>query len=288
MVVMKRFKTGMLFLVLLFLSTGCTKEAGILAVVSGERITAEDLEQEKAFYQAIYGEMLPSDRELLDALVYEKMVELDPLTKEGDVTAEQEKLRKQISENLGGETFLSDQLDGFRLTKAQFDQSVSIQAKTMAHQNAFRKLNPFTEEDLRAFFRKEKEKAYLVSFYDILLPTKTGVEEMAEDLSKNPEKLMEAVDQVESDDFSYTTATFVEKADYSITEIYPEELFTMAYPDALTFYADGKYHMVFLKEREESFDALKDVLGERYFEQTYGAYLKEKAKDFEVKIYFSE
>ncbi len=324
---MKRFRIYIFCLAFLLTFSGCRGKdnAEVVANVNGEKIMISDLEKEDRYFNAIKevkdanekksdifeiegmkpetseditNEKLKIAKEnrerkydVLIQLAFEKIVEIDSRTLNIDFSKKAEELKKEAENLFNGKEGLNEQLNQYGVTESEFNDSIQKEALLISHKEFFVNNNPVDDSALQAFYNKNKNETSLVTYVDIVVPTKTDKSKIVEALEniKDQEVLRDVISDFEeeynNDLFSNTYVERIEKANILDSKLFSDEVLSQAPETTDYYYVDGVYHVVYMFSKIDDYQQVKDIANTLYYNKMYKAYIDNLSESYNLKIY---
>lgn len=290
---MKKLSAFILAFCLLVALSACGKGSeGDLAQVGDQTISRADFEEIYALYRTLPkkaiqgGEEDPEAlaRDLLDTLVWEKMVEEDAQTQGIDERGIFEEKKREAVKSFGNEEGLQSQLKSLNISSEAFEGSLRREALTQAHREAVAKKGTPSEEDIRAYYDKHPKDRVLLDFQEVWVPTRKEAESIAE--SWNEGKDLGAYQSLNEDPFEKTGFQTLKNMGIRDDRLVSPKVFDQDVETAAVYPKDGIYYVVYVRQRQDDYNLVKPYILSLYEEDHYRAYMKDLAKDLHVRIHY--
>lgn len=283
---MKKKSSLILILALLFLLSSCKEEEkDILAKVGKETISLEDLNRERDYFAHLYPKEDMETKELVDLLVYDKLLDLDFGSSETSVEDRVKLLYQEAVSAFDSKLVFEEHIKALGLSMEEYLNSLKKEAKSLVHQEAFFAQSPYSSKELEKFYRKKKDLVSSYHFYDIALPTRMEVRELMDRIEKDPKELDKLVEEYRYDDYEDTRVEEVTLSGYEVREKYPSFVLSMEKDGFDTFRGQDFAHLIYMLDVQKDFSSLMKVVEEEYRREKYEEYIRVLSKDYDVRIY---
>ncbi len=287
----KRSLRGLLIFGGLFLLAGCGGTSNVVASLNDRIITREELDKADQLFSAVAQatedatDELTRKKEVLRQLVYEEVIQQDKSLSGYAATADAQRRFTEIKEALGGDKGFQAQLKGFSVTEAELLQSLEKQALAAEHRRRYDELHPADDETLLKFFQKNPRKYSMVTYEDIMVPTRSEAADIRKELSGDSEFAV-LQERYNNDLFDSTSALRVEKTKVGDGVLFTEEILQQELNEPVIHYEEGRYHVVLVLERIDDFATLRDHIKACYLDQQYQSYIKTLCQDAHLRLYY--
>lgn len=294
-----------LLLAIIFTISGCAKEEkGLVAMVNGEGITEEEFLADYEVYRMIsiqqYGEdaMTQADasgrtleelikEDIMEKLIIEKLIENE--AKENGIEVKSEEVQEPLQEYitmLGGQEQFDEFLKTNNLTKKYFEENIKKELLYNKHREDFMKNTAIEDKETEEYFEEHKEDLARVRARHILLKTEEeGKEVLArlkegEDFAKLAEELSsDKASAIEGGDLGYFgKGEFIAEFDDAAFDLEVGETSDLVKTEV-------GYHIIYLEDKMDDYDSLKDLIAETLKENKYYEKIQELRENAKVKTY---
>lgn len=289
----------------LILVTGCNKakKEDFIAVVNGEGIEVEDFEIEYNIHRKAYemqlGKEAMSDigpnglsiednlkHDLVDKLVIEKLIAQK--SKEKDLKVSDEEVQEQIDmfiDSVGGKETFDDNIKKSGVTEQYLRDNIRKELLFYKYKEDFVETSDVTEEKAEEYFEENKNLLTVVKAKHILLNTEEDAKKIKERLD-NGENFEELAMEKSLDSASGSIGG--DLGYFAQGEMLPE------FNDAVFSMEEGEisepvksnvgYHIIFLEDKKDTFEDLKDEILYLLREQEFRNHLIELKEASEIKV----
>lgn len=289
----------------LILVTGCNKakKEDFIAVVNGEGIEVEDFEIEYNIHRKAYemqlGKEAMSDigpnglsiednlkHDLVDKLVIEKLIAQK--SKEKDLKVSNEEVQEQIDmfiDSVGGKETFDDNIKKSGVTEQYLRDNIRKELLFYKYKEDFVETSDVTEEKAEEYFEENKNLLTVVKAKHILLNTEEDAKKIKERLD-NGENFEELAMEKSLDSASGSIGG--DLGYFAQGEMLPE------FNDAVFSMEEGEisepvksnvgYHIIFLEDKKDTFEDLKDEILYLLREQEFRNHLIELKEASEIKV----
>lgn len=294
-----------LLLAIIFTISGCAKEEkGLVAMVNGEGITEEEFQADFEVYRMIsqqqYGEdamtqagadgrtledMIKDD--IMEKLIIEKLIEKEAQEKGLEVTLEEvkEPLEEYIT-ILGGQEQFDEFLETNNLSKKYFEENIRKELLYNKHRENFMENTTIDNKEAEEYFEEHKDDLARVKARHILLKTEEEGKEVLGRLNSGEDfaKLAEEVS------FDKTSAVEGGALGYfgkgEMIAEFEEAAFALEVGEVSDLVkTEVGYHIIYLEEKMDGYDSLKDMIVETLKENKYYEKIQNLRESAKVKIY---
>jgi len=250
-----------------------TAGSGEQALMTGEKLEEARLERE-------------SDRRerLVDQLALELLIRHDPLFDPTAVQRQADALYADAVKRFGGEKSLTNQLDAYQVSGERFRASLYNQAMTTWHAEQFALTHPISASDRENYYNRHRKEAVLLNFTEIVVPTRTEAKALVKQIAEQPEEIGNLAEKYNNDPFDHTSVTNHERVGLGDDALISDELLDMALSDADYFFADGRYHVIYITHRHDRFEELTAHIDRLLMNRRYKDYLDQLAMDQGLQI----
>lgn len=282
----------LLILAFVFFLAGCGGTSNVVASLNDRIITQEELDKADQLFSAVAKatgdetDELTRKKEVLRQMVYEEVIQQDKSLSGYSATAEAQQRFVEIKESLGGDKGFQAQLKGFSVTEADLLQSLEKQAISGEHRRRYDELHPVDDETLLKFFQANPRKYSMVTYEDIMVPTRSEATDIKKGLTGDPAEFAALQERYNNDLFDSTSALRVEQAKAGDGVLFTEEILQQELNEPVIHYEEGRYHVVLVLERTEDFAALRDHVKACYLHQQYQDYIRTLCQDAHLRLYF--
>lgn len=288
---------------LIYSLSACNKEdPNCLAKVADKRIMIEDLEKALQYYKKVTGKFKNNKEEssesnddsqekelkkvkstLLNQLVWDAIVEKDSETREINSQGLFNKLKRDAIKEMTDEDGLERQLQSLDLSMEEYEDSLRREALNLAHRVKVIEENEASDEDLKKYYNKHERERKLIDYEEAIVPSKNR----AKDIEKEwqGKKSVYDPDGLNRDAFDETSYKEYKNMGIYDEQLVSEKLFKLNEGDSNYYYLNGLYHVIHVSKITEDFEIVKNHIRKLYESDCYLKYIKNKSKDYNVKIY---
>lgn len=225
------------------------------------------------------------DQAILQNLAYEELVREDPMTQSLDVNSRAKSLEKAALDRLGGEEGVQGRLNRLGLDRQTWEDSIYKQAMTQVHREAFEASHRPSDAELKSYAKRKGDKAGLVSFIDLTVPSREIAEDLQEELEKGEVILEDLDSRFNHDLFDQTAFAMVKRVGVKDPQVFSPEIFDQAVNTVALYYQDQVYHVVKVLEKKTDFPTIRDHVQDLYLDEAYLKYINKLAKKNMLRTY---
>ncbi len=286
---------------------GCAQnEEGLVAKVNGEGITQEEYDIDFQVYKNIYEKQLGegalseigSDgktfesslkQDVLDKLIVEKLI-IQEATKK-DITVTDEEVEEKIDQliaSFGGEDKYEEFLEKSNIPKDYFKENTKREILIERHKGNFLEEESINEEEAEKYFNENKEDLTILKASHILVNNEEDGNKVLERL-KNGEDFssvavtesLDSTSAVKGGDLGY----FV-KGTFGLIPEFQEAAFNLEVGEISDLVkTEVGYHIIYLEDRKDTFDDLKEQIVMLLKEQGYAKHIQGLKDSAKIKTY---
>ena len=291
---------------MLISSFGCAKEkTGIVAEVNGMEITEEEFNGDYQVFRNLYERQLGADAlqqvgkdgktveetlkaNIVEKLIMEKLIEKE--TKDMKITVTDEEIQKKLDDyaiQMGGQEKFDEFLVTNNISKEFFYENMRKEILVDKHKEYIINNINISEKDAKEFFEQNKDNLVKVKASHILVSSEEEGNKILEKL-KNGENFatlatLESLDSVSAakgGDLGYfgkgEMISEFEDAAFSLKVGETSDLVK----------TEVGYHIIYVEDRKDTFDSLKDDIINKLKEQEYIKGVQDLRNKAKVKNYF--
>lgn len=304
----KVIRTIGVFTLLVFILVGCNqKPKDAVAKVNGEEISVEEFnkyfEEEKAAYEAQYGENIMSEKaegsktfedvikeNIVNFLVEKKLILDDANAKDITVTDEEiNEILKVYEEQYGGKEKMKEILSDNDVTMEELKEELRQMIIFQKHAENFLKNLDLTDEESKNFFEENKDNFITVKASHILLETEEEGKKILERLNKGEDfatlATEESVDEGSAANGGslnyFKKGMMVKEFEDVAFNLEPGEVSDLVK-------SEHGYHIIKVEDRIENYEDLKEEVVETLEGIKYGEYLDDLREKADIEIYLEE
>jgi parvulin-like peptidyl-prolyl isomerase len=301
----RKFLAIGLLVAMIFAISGCTKgKEGLVAKVDGEGITIEEFESDFEVYKKIYeqrlGEGAMSEvgedgktleenlkNEIVQKLIMEKLVAKEATKM--DISVTDEEIEEQMSNYttmMGGQEKFDEFLDNNKISKEFFKENLRKEILFNKHRETFMAETNISEKEAQKYFNANKDDLVVIKASHILVKTEEEGKKILERLNAG-EKF-----DVLAKDLSIDKASAVNGGDLgyftkgSMISEFEEVAFNLKVGEISDLVkTEVGYHIIYLEDRKDTFETLKDDIMKLLKEQKYLKAVQDLRSSVKVKVY---
>lgn len=301
----RKFLAIGLLVAMVFAISGCTKgKEGLVAKVDGEGITMEEFESDFEVYKKIYeqrlGEGAMSEvgedgktleenlkNEIVQKLIMEKLVAKEATKM--DISVTDEEIKEQMSNYttmMGGQEKFDEFLDNNKISKEFFKENLRKEILFNKHRETFMAETNISEKEAQKYFNANKDDLVVIKASHILVKTEEEGKKILERLNAG-EKF-----DVLAKDLSIDKASAVNGGDLgyftkgSMISEFEEVAFNLKVGEISDLVkTEVGYHIIYLEDRKDTFETLKDDIMKLLKEQKYLKSVQDLRSSAKVKVY---
>lgn len=301
----RKFLAIGLLVAMIFAISGCTKgKEGLVAKVDGEGITIEEFESDFEVYKKIYeqrlGEGAMSEvgedgktleenlkNEIVQKLIMEKLVAKEATKMDISVTDEEiEEQMLNYTTMMGGQEKFDEFLDNNKISKEFFKENLRKEILFNKHRETFMAETNISEKEAQKYFNANKDDLVVIKASHILVKTEEEGKKILERLNAG-EKF-----DVLAKDLSIDKASAVNGGDLgyftkgSMISEFEEVAFNLKVGEISDLVkTEVGYHIIYLEDRKDTFETLKDDIMKLLKEQKYLKSVQDLRSSAKVKVY---
>ena len=301
----KRFLAIGLLLAMVFAISGCTKgEEGLVAKVDGEGITTEEFESDFEVYKKIYeqrlGEGAMSEvgedgktleenlkNEVVQKLIMEKLVAKE--AGKMNISVTDEEIEEQMSnyvDIMGGQEKFDEFLENNKISKEFFKENLRKELLFNKHRDTFMAETNITEKEAKKYFETNKDDLVVIKASHILVKTEEEGKKVLERLNSGEkfdvlaqELSIDKASAVEGGSLGYfTKGSMISEFEKAAFDLKVGEISDLIKTEV-------GYHIIYLEDRKDTFEALKDDIMKLLKEQKYLEAIQSLRNNAKVKVY---
>lgn len=301
----RKFLAIGLLVAMIFAISGCTKgKEGLVAKVDGEGITIEEFESDFEVYKKIYeqrlGEGAMSEvgedgktleenlkNEIVQKLIMEKLVAKEATKM--DISVTDEEIEEQMSNYttmMGGQEKFDEFLENNKISKEFFKENLRKEILFNKHRETFMAETNISEKEAQKYFNANKDDLVVIKASHILVKTEEEGKKILERLNAG-EKF-----DVLAKDLSIDKASAVNGGDLgyftkgSMISEFEEVAFNLKVGEISDLVkTEVGYHIIYLEDRKDTFETLKDDIMKLLKEQKYLKSVQDLRSSAKVKVY---
>lgn len=300
-----RYKIFILAVIsMLFVLTGCaTNEEGLVAKVDGEGITEEEFNIDFNVFKNVYEQQLGEDaltqvedgrtlEETLKESIIEKLIVERLVAKEAkamNIEVNQDEINKQVEEYIeliGGEEKFQEFLENNGISKEYFQGNIRNETLLNEYMEAFLSGITISEKEEREYLEKNKDSLEIINASHILVKTEEEGKEVLKRLKSGEEfaKLAEELSADKASGAQGGNLGYFRRG--SIIAEFEEAAFALNSGEISELVkTEVGYHIIFVEDKKDSYEDLKDAINARIKEDKYLEKIQELRSKAKVKIF---